>query len=183
MSLVSGLRNTIALDFYYNTSSPTGDGSMVFWTDVVDDKIYAGTMISNCECQERPGQAENCLCLCIQSSTVRALYNAHYQPQVGVFLATDWKCCGEGVWAQRLCVAKQMSQWLRCCLFFSRHRYPLNCEHRLGDNGGSGCRLGRETHLLGREQPRPDRGECHALIIDEKYRKHVQTGKLSKNAH
>ncbi len=49
VSMVSGLRNTIALDFYYNKSSPTGDGSQIFWTDVVDDKIYAGTMISNCK--------------------------------------------------------------------------------------------------------------------------------------
>ena len=53
VSLVSGLRNTIALDFYYNKSSALtaspGDGSQVFWTDVVDDKIYAGTMIANCK--------------------------------------------------------------------------------------------------------------------------------------
>ena len=49
VSLVSGLRNTIALDFYYNKSQPSGDGSLVFWTDVVDDKIYKGTLISNCE--------------------------------------------------------------------------------------------------------------------------------------
>ena len=50
VSLVSGLRNTIALDFYYNQSTGNGDGSWVFWTDVVDDKIYKGMMISNCEC-------------------------------------------------------------------------------------------------------------------------------------
>ena len=53
VSLVSGLRNTIALDFYYNKSSANttspGDGSQVFWTDVVDDKIYAGTMIASCK--------------------------------------------------------------------------------------------------------------------------------------
>lgn len=47
--LVSGLRNTIALDFYYNHSS-NGENSAIFWTDVVDDKIYKGVLISNCEC-------------------------------------------------------------------------------------------------------------------------------------
>ena len=49
VSLVSGLRNTIALDFYYNKTTPNGDGSLVFWTDVVDDKIYRGILISNCK--------------------------------------------------------------------------------------------------------------------------------------
>ena len=49
MSLISGLRNTIALDYYFNHTTPSGDNSLVFWTDVVDDKIYKGTMISNCE--------------------------------------------------------------------------------------------------------------------------------------
>ncbi|XP_012944048.1 low-density lipoprotein receptor-related protein 1 [Aplysia californica] len=39
-SLVSGLRNTIALDFHYNKS-------LLFWTDVIDDKIYRGTISSN----------------------------------------------------------------------------------------------------------------------------------------
>jgi hypothetical protein len=48
VSLVSGLRNTIALDFYYNHSN-NGDNSIIFWTDVIDDKIYKGTLISNCE--------------------------------------------------------------------------------------------------------------------------------------
>ena len=47
-SLVSGLRNTIALDFYYNKTNK-GEQSLIFWTDVVDDKIYTGTVISNCE--------------------------------------------------------------------------------------------------------------------------------------
>jgi len=54
VSLVSGLRNTIALDFFYNKSVTCkdgcrGDGSLIFWTDVVDDKIYKGTMLSNCK--------------------------------------------------------------------------------------------------------------------------------------
>ncbi|XP_071101709.1 prolow-density lipoprotein receptor-related protein 1-like isoform X1 [Haliotis cracherodii] len=40
ISLVSGLRNTIALDFHYADNA-------IFWTDVVDDKIYRGQMISN----------------------------------------------------------------------------------------------------------------------------------------
>ncbi|XP_060065626.1 low-density lipoprotein receptor-related protein 1-like [Ylistrum balloti] len=39
-SLVSGLKNTIALDFYY-------EGNYIFWTDVVDDKIFRGTMLGN----------------------------------------------------------------------------------------------------------------------------------------
>ncbi|XP_021351873.1 prolow-density lipoprotein receptor-related protein 1-like isoform X3 [Mizuhopecten yessoensis] len=39
-SLVSGLKNTIALDFYYA-------GNAIFWTDVVDDKIFRGTMLGN----------------------------------------------------------------------------------------------------------------------------------------
>ncbi|XP_070183011.1 low-density lipoprotein receptor-related protein 1-like [Littorina saxatilis] len=40
VSLVSGLRNTIALDFLY-------EEKYLFWTDVGDDKIYRGTIISN----------------------------------------------------------------------------------------------------------------------------------------
>ncbi|XP_064646344.1 low-density lipoprotein receptor-related protein 1-like isoform X2 [Lineus longissimus] len=40
VSLVSGLPNTIALDFHYKKQ-------MLFWTDVVDDQISSGTMISN----------------------------------------------------------------------------------------------------------------------------------------
>ena len=38
--LISGLKNTIALDFYH---SPSGD--MIFWTDVLDDKIYRGSVV------------------------------------------------------------------------------------------------------------------------------------------
>ncbi|XP_033629378.1 low-density lipoprotein receptor-related protein 1-like isoform X2 [Asterias rubens] len=38
--LVYNLKNTIALDFCYNTSQ-------VFWTDIVDDKIYCGWMDTN----------------------------------------------------------------------------------------------------------------------------------------
>ncbi|XP_076445601.1 prolow-density lipoprotein receptor-related protein 1-like [Babylonia areolata] len=40
VSLVSGLRNTIALDFYW-------EKKYLFWTDVGDDKIYRGTIMSN----------------------------------------------------------------------------------------------------------------------------------------
>ncbi len=39
-SLLSGLKNTIALDFY---NSP--EENMIFWTDVMDDKIYRGFVI------------------------------------------------------------------------------------------------------------------------------------------
>ena len=57
VSLVSGLKNTIALNFYYNQDyegktkheQTEGDGSLIFWTDVVDDRINKGTLISNCE--------------------------------------------------------------------------------------------------------------------------------------
>ncbi|KAL3854930.1 hypothetical protein ACJMK2_014165, partial [Sinanodonta woodiana] len=42
VSLIAGLRNTIALDFYYNESKVS-----LFWTDVMDDKIYRGTMMGN----------------------------------------------------------------------------------------------------------------------------------------
>ena len=47
VSLVSGLRNTIALDFYYNHSNPGGENSVVFWSDVVEDKIYKGSLFLN----------------------------------------------------------------------------------------------------------------------------------------
>ena len=40
--LISGLKHTIALDFYH---SPEGD--MIFWTDVMDDKIYRGSVVHN----------------------------------------------------------------------------------------------------------------------------------------
>ncbi|XP_044727187.1 prolow-density lipoprotein receptor-related protein 1 isoform X2 [Chrysoperla carnea] len=39
-ALISSLKNTIALDFYH-----AGNTTMVFWTDVIDDKIYRGTLI------------------------------------------------------------------------------------------------------------------------------------------
>ena len=47
VSLVSGLRNTIALDFYYNHSDSNGENSVIFWSDVVEDKIYKGSLILN----------------------------------------------------------------------------------------------------------------------------------------
>lgn len=43
-ALISSLKNTIALDFYH-----TPEANMVFWTDVIDDKIYRGTMIGGCK--------------------------------------------------------------------------------------------------------------------------------------
>lgn len=39
-TFISSLKNTIALDFYHK-----GNTNMVFWTDVIDDKIYRGTLI------------------------------------------------------------------------------------------------------------------------------------------
>ncbi len=38
--LVPGLRNTIALDFHLKESS-------LYWTDVVEDKIYRGKLSEN----------------------------------------------------------------------------------------------------------------------------------------
>lgn len=38
--LVSGLKNTIALDFFHSE-----DGDLIFFTDIVDDKIYRGSII------------------------------------------------------------------------------------------------------------------------------------------
>jgi hypothetical protein len=38
--LVPGLRNTIALDFHL-------DQSRLYWTDVVEDKIYTGTLLGS----------------------------------------------------------------------------------------------------------------------------------------
>ncbi|KAK9892226.1 hypothetical protein WA026_019028 [Henosepilachna vigintioctopunctata] len=39
-SLIASLKNTIALDFLH-----TKDLDMIFWTDVIDDKIYRGTVV------------------------------------------------------------------------------------------------------------------------------------------
>ncbi|KAG8332250.1 Low-density lipoprotein receptor- protein 1B [Homalodisca vitripennis] len=39
-ALISSLKNTIALDFYHTEEADT-----IFWTDVIDDKIYRGTLI------------------------------------------------------------------------------------------------------------------------------------------
>lgn len=39
-TFISSLKNTIALDFYHKDNT-----NMVFWTDVIDDKIYRGTLI------------------------------------------------------------------------------------------------------------------------------------------
>ncbi|KRX38253.1 Prolow-density lipoprotein receptor-related protein 1 [Trichinella murrelli] len=43
VSLVSNLRNSIAVDFYYNS---TGSSSLIFWTDISTDRIYRGHMSS-----------------------------------------------------------------------------------------------------------------------------------------
>lgn len=40
-SLISNLRNSIALDFYYQNGKYD-----IFWSDVVDDKIYRGSLVS-----------------------------------------------------------------------------------------------------------------------------------------
>ncbi|CAG7828356.1 unnamed protein product [Allacma fusca] len=40
-ALISNLRNSIALDFHH-----TDKGYVIFWTDVVDDRIYKGNLVS-----------------------------------------------------------------------------------------------------------------------------------------
>nr|XP_042899679.1 low-density lipoprotein receptor-related protein 1 isoform X4 [Parasteatoda tepidariorum] len=40
-ALISGLQNTVAVDFYHSSK-----GDLIFWTDVVEDKIYRGYVIS-----------------------------------------------------------------------------------------------------------------------------------------
>ncbi|XP_076069558.1 LDL receptor protein 1 isoform X2 [Oratosquilla oratoria] len=40
-ALISSLKSTIALDFYHSK-----EGDLIFWTDVVDDKIYKGTLLA-----------------------------------------------------------------------------------------------------------------------------------------
>lgn len=43
-SLVSSLKNTVTLDFYH-----AKDGTdMLYWADVMDDKIFRGTLIGGC---------------------------------------------------------------------------------------------------------------------------------------
>ncbi|KAG8200378.1 hypothetical protein JTE90_028559 [Oedothorax gibbosus] len=39
--LISGLQNTVAVDFFHSEK-----GDMIFWTDVVEDKIYCGSIMS-----------------------------------------------------------------------------------------------------------------------------------------
>lgn len=42
-ALISGLQNTVAVDFFHSAK-----GDMIFWTDVIEDKIYRGYVISGC---------------------------------------------------------------------------------------------------------------------------------------
>lgn len=43
-SLVSSLKNTVTLDFYH-----VKDGTdILYWADVMDDKIFKGTVIGGC---------------------------------------------------------------------------------------------------------------------------------------
>jgi len=42
--LISNLRNSIALDFFYENGS-----YQIFWTDVVDDRIYRGNLVGECK--------------------------------------------------------------------------------------------------------------------------------------
>ena len=40
-ALISSLKNTIALDFFHSD-----EGDAIFWTDIVHDKIYKGTLLA-----------------------------------------------------------------------------------------------------------------------------------------
>lgn len=42
--LIILLKNTIAVDYYYSETA-----NIIFWTDVVDDKIYRGNMNDGCK--------------------------------------------------------------------------------------------------------------------------------------
>lgn len=43
-SLISSLKNTVTLDFYH-----AKDGvDTLYWTDVMDDKIFKGTLLGGC---------------------------------------------------------------------------------------------------------------------------------------
>lgn len=44
-SLISSLRNTVTLDFYHDANGT----DTLYWTDVVDDKIFKGTIIGGCK--------------------------------------------------------------------------------------------------------------------------------------
>lgn len=43
-SLISNLKNTVTLDFYHANDGTT----TLYWTDVVDDNIFKGTIIGGC---------------------------------------------------------------------------------------------------------------------------------------
>lgn len=65
-SLISGLKNTVTLDFYH-----AEDGTdTLYWTDVMDDKIFKGTMIGGCMSRNKINNLiilknENNLYLCV----------------------------------------------------------------------------------------------------------------------
>ena len=44
-SLINSLKNTIALDFLHRE----GGEDLIFWTDVVEDKIYKGILTKGCK--------------------------------------------------------------------------------------------------------------------------------------
>lgn len=44
-SLISSLKNTVTLDFYHGKD---GTADTLYWTDVMDDKIFKGTIIGGC---------------------------------------------------------------------------------------------------------------------------------------
>lgn len=43
-SLISSLKNTVTLDFYHGNDNT----DILYWTDVMDDKIFKGKLIDGC---------------------------------------------------------------------------------------------------------------------------------------
>ena len=52
--LLTGLKNSVALDFYY-----TREKTFIFWTDVVDDKIYRGSLLEDTSITDIEAIVEN----------------------------------------------------------------------------------------------------------------------------
>merc|ERR1712008_307827 len=52
--LLTNLKNTVALDFYYPREK-----TFIFWTDVVDDKIYRGRLLEDTSITEIEAIIEN----------------------------------------------------------------------------------------------------------------------------
>lgn len=84
-ALISSLKNTIALDFYHKDNNT----DMVFWTDVIDDKIYRGTLIGGCKCYETSNlNISSTICSFIALSNIEVVVQTGLATAEG--LAVDW---------------------------------------------------------------------------------------------